>query len=85
MITTVRWNSHSLSALMRVALMLTVPVAPVVAAPDPVLLPAVAALLAEGPPGTRYGLSVTTLDGEPLLAIAADQRFIAASNTKMYL
>ena len=85
MITTVRWNSHSLSALMRVALMLTVPVAPVVAAPDPVLLPAVAALLAEGPPGTRYGLSVTTLDGEPLLAIAADQRFIAASNTKMFV
>ncbi len=40
--------------------------------------------LAEGPVGTRFGLLVTTLDGETLLSIAPDQRFIPASNTKMF-
>ncbi|KAB7647933.1 D-alanyl-D-alanine carboxypeptidase/D-alanyl-D-alanine endopeptidase [Polymorphobacter fuscus] len=59
--------------------------APVAAAPDPALLPRVEAVLAQGPAGTRYGLMVTTLDGEPLLAIAPDQRFIPASNTKMFV
>ncbi|WP_243453567.1 D-alanyl-D-alanine carboxypeptidase/D-alanyl-D-alanine endopeptidase [Polymorphobacter multimanifer] len=59
--------------------------APAGAAPDPALLASVEAVLAEGPAGTRYGLAVTTLEGEPLLAIAADQRFIAASNTKMFV
>ncbi|PZN97201.1 MAG: D-alanyl-D-alanine carboxypeptidase/D-alanyl-D-alanine-endopeptidase [Alphaproteobacteria bacterium] len=48
------------------------------------LQPAIEALLATGPPGTRYGLVVTTLAGEPLLAIAPDGRFIPASNTKMF-
>ncbi len=55
------------------------------AAPDPALLATVESVLAQGPPGTRYGLSVATLDGEPLLSIAPDQRFIAASNTKMFI
>lgn len=40
--------------------------------------------LAEGPAGTRFGLLVTTLDGEILVSIAPDQRFIPASNTKMF-
>jgi serine-type D-Ala-D-Ala carboxypeptidase/endopeptidase (penicillin-binding protein 4) len=60
-------------------------VTPVAAAPDAALRAAVEAELAKGPPGTRYGFAVTTLDGEPLLAIAADQRFIAASNTKLFI
>lgn len=52
-------------------------------APPP-LLSAVEQQLAQGPAGTRYGLMVATLDGEPILAIAPDQRFIPASNTKMF-
>ena len=40
--------------------------------------------LAEGPPGSRFGMLVTTLDGEVLVSIAPDQRFIPASNTKMF-
>jgi D-alanyl-D-alanine carboxypeptidase/D-alanyl-D-alanine-endopeptidase (penicillin-binding protein 4) len=52
-------------------------------APAP-LNPTVERLLGEGPAGTRYGLLVTTLEGEVLLSIAPDQRFIPASNTKMF-
>ena len=44
----------------------------------------VAQRLAEGPEGTRYGMMVTTLEGEEILAILPDQRFIPASNTKMF-
>lgn len=40
--------------------------------------------LAEGPPGSRFGMLVTTLEGEVLVSIAPDQRFIPASNTKMF-
>jgi len=40
--------------------------------------------LAEGPPGSRFGMLVTTMDGEILVSIAPDQRFIPASNTKMF-
>ncbi|MBO9697646.1 MAG: D-alanyl-D-alanine carboxypeptidase/D-alanyl-D-alanine-endopeptidase [Sphingopyxis sp.] len=40
--------------------------------------------LAEGPAGSRFGLLVTTLDGDVLVSIAPDQRFIPASNTKMF-
>jgi D-alanyl-D-alanine carboxypeptidase/D-alanyl-D-alanine-endopeptidase (penicillin-binding protein 4) len=57
-----------------------VPAAPPV---DP--LPAkVGTLLAGGPAGTRYGLLVTDTDGKQILAIAPDDRFIPASNTKMF-
>lgn len=48
------------------------------------LLATVEQQLAQGPAGTRYGLLVETLDGETLLSIAPDQRFIPASNTKMF-
>lgn len=41
------------------------------------------ALEAAGP-GTRFGLVVATEDGRELIAIAPDERFIPASNTKMY-
>ena len=44
----------------------------------------VEAKLQEAGPGTRFGLVVTTEDGRELIAIAPDQRFIPASNTKMY-
>ncbi|MBL0914085.1 MAG: D-alanyl-D-alanine carboxypeptidase/D-alanyl-D-alanine-endopeptidase [Sphingopyxis sp.] len=40
--------------------------------------------LAEAPAGSRFGVLVTTLDGEILVSIAPDQRFIPASNTKMF-
>lgn len=39
--------------------------------------------LAAAPPGTRFGLLVTTEDGRELVAINPDNRFIPASNTKM--
>ena len=40
--------------------------------------------LREAGPGTRFGLVVATEDGRELIAIAPDQRFIPASNTKMF-
>jgi len=52
-------------------------------APKP-LLATVEQKLAEGPTGARFGMLVTTLDGEVLVSIAPDQRFIPASNTKMF-
>lgn len=56
---------------------------PAAAQADP-LLAAVQQQLATGPTGGRYGLLVTTLEGETLVSIAPDQRFIPASNTKMF-
>lgn len=50
----------------------------------PTLLTTVEQKLAEAPAGSRFGVLVTTLDGEVLLSIAPDQRFIPASNTKMF-
>ena len=44
----------------------------------------VEAKLSEVGPGPRFGLVVTTADGRELVAIAPDQRFIPASNTKMF-
>lgn len=43
----------------------------------------VEAALAAAPPGTRFGLLVTTEDGRELVAVDPDNRFIPASNTKM--
>ncbi|MBJ7438698.1 MAG: D-alanyl-D-alanine carboxypeptidase/D-alanyl-D-alanine-endopeptidase [Sphingopyxis sp.] len=57
--------------------------APADSAPAP-LLTTVEQKLAEAPAGSRFGVLVTTLDGEVLLSIAPDQRFIPASNTKMF-
>lgn len=72
---------------MRLSLLLALlaPVGTVAAQPAAPLLPAVEAILAQGPAGTRYGVMVTTLDGEPLLAINPDGRFIPASNTKLFV
>lgn len=55
-----------------------------VAAQDPKVRDAVEKALAAGPAGTRYGILVTTLEGRELLAIAPDQRFMPASNTKVF-
>lgn len=59
----------------------------IVAAPlsarDATLAAEVAAVLAEGGPGTRFGLLVTAEDGGELIAIDPDRRFMPASNTKI--
>lgn len=65
------------------ALSLTAANAQTTPAPKP-LLATVEQKLAEGPTGSRFGMLVTTLDGEVLVSIAPDQRFIPASNTKMF-
>lgn len=44
----------------------------------------VKAVLAGAGPGTRFGMVVATDDGRELIAIAPDDRFIPASNTKMF-
>jgi D-alanyl-D-alanine carboxypeptidase/D-alanyl-D-alanine-endopeptidase (penicillin-binding protein 4) len=44
----------------------------------------VEARLREAGPGTRFGLVVATEDGREIVAIAPEQRFIPASNTKMF-
>lgn len=43
-----------------------------------------ASLQQPGLEGTRWGLVVTTLDGRELAAINPDQRFLPASNTKLF-
>ena len=44
----------------------------------------VEAALAAAPAGTRFGLLVVDADGRMIVAINPDQRFIPASNTKMF-
>ena len=44
----------------------------------------VEAHLAKAAPGTRFGLVVVAEDGHELVAVAPDDRFIPASNTKMF-
>lgn len=44
----------------------------------------VAAVLAEQGPGTRFGLVVADAEGREIVAIAPDQRFVPASNTKLF-
>ncbi len=44
----------------------------------------VATVLAAQGPGTRFGLVVATMDGTEIVAIAPDDRFVPASNTKMF-
>jgi D-alanyl-D-alanine carboxypeptidase/D-alanyl-D-alanine-endopeptidase (penicillin-binding protein 4) len=66
------------------ALVLILAVAPAGAAEPPSLGRRVEARLNQVGPGTRFGLVVVTEDGRELVAIGADQRFIPASNTKMF-
>ena len=44
----------------------------------------VAADLAAASPGTRFGLVVATQDGREIVALLPDQRFMPASNTKLF-
>jgi D-alanyl-D-alanine carboxypeptidase/D-alanyl-D-alanine-endopeptidase (penicillin-binding protein 4) len=44
----------------------------------------VEARLAEAPRGSRFGLVVADADGRELVAVAPEERFIPASNTKMF-
>jgi len=53
------------------------------AAPDPTLEADVRRALAAAPPGTRIGLVVADADGVEQVAIAPDDRFVPASNTKI--
>ncbi|MES2445193.1 MAG: D-alanyl-D-alanine carboxypeptidase/D-alanyl-D-alanine-endopeptidase [Pseudomonadota bacterium] len=54
------------------------------AAQDLPLQQRVEAVLAQAAPGTRFGLVVADADGREIVAINPDQRFIPASNTKMF-
>lgn len=53
-------------------------------APAPTLAARVAAILAGAPQGARFGLLVVDEAGREVVAIAPDQRFIPASNTKLF-
>ena len=68
-----------LAALLLAAL----PASPL-AAQDPGFQQRVEQALRQASPGTRFGLVVATREGQELVAIAPDQRFIPASNTKMF-
>jgi len=57
---------------------------PLGAQQGPSLTDKVAAVLATAPAGTRFGLVVTDADGREIVALNPDQRFIPASNTKMF-
>ena len=58
--------------------------APTAAAREATLQQRVEAKLREAGPGTRFGLVVATEDGRELIAISPDERFIPASNTKIF-
>ncbi len=53
-------------------------------APDPGIEAAVRAVLATAPAGTRFGLVVTDAAGVERVAIDPDDRFVPASNTKIF-
>jgi D-alanyl-D-alanine carboxypeptidase/D-alanyl-D-alanine-endopeptidase (penicillin-binding protein 4) len=55
-----------------------------VAAPDAVLEARVRAALAVAGTGPRWGLVVAAEDGTEVIAIAPDERFVPASNTKVF-
>lgn len=54
------------------------------AAPAPSLQDRVAAQVAAAGPGTRFGLVVADAEGREMVALLPDQRFIPASNTKLF-
>lgn len=63
---------------------LFVALAPTPALSQSALQQRVEAALRSDSPGTRFGLVVTDEDGKTLIAINPDQRFIPASNTKIF-
>lgn len=72
--------------LLPVFALLLAPVTPALARQDagPQLQQRVAALLAEAPAGTRFGLLVVDDAGREIVAIQPDGRFMPASNTKIF-
>ena len=70
--------------MLALALGLASPAAAQQAVAQPTLQQRVEATLAQAGPGTRFGLVVATADGEELVAINPDGRFIPASNTKIF-
>lgn len=82
---TISMKSLALASALALSLSLTAAQARTPANPSTDPLPTtVEKILAEAPAGSRFGMLVTTLDGEVLVSIAPDQRFIPASNTKMF-
>lgn len=77
--------SDSLSAMIRapIAALLLLALPQPAAASDPIE-DAVRAKLAEAGPGTRFGLVVVDDQGREIVAIAPEDRFVPASNTKLY-
>ena len=74
-----------MNRLTRALLVMPVAIASPLAAELPsTLQQQVEAVLQAAAPGTRYGLVVVDQDGTELVAINPDQRFIPASNTKMF-
>jgi D-alanyl-D-alanine carboxypeptidase/D-alanyl-D-alanine-endopeptidase (penicillin-binding protein 4) len=74
------WTGKSWrAALLVLALGLAAP-----GAAQPALQQRIEARLAEAGPGPRFGLVVIDADGRELVAINPDQRFIPASNTKIF-
>ncbi|BCA60276.1 D-alanyl-D-alanine carboxypeptidase/D-alanyl-D-alanine endopeptidase [Sphingomonas sp. HMP6] len=74
-----------MNRLTRVLLALPVALASPLAAERPATLQSrVDAVLQPAAPGTRYGLVVVDQNGAEMVAINPDQRFIPASNTKMF-
>lgn len=57
---------------------------PLAARIDEALTQRVTQILAAAPAGTRYGLLVTDMAGEPIVALAPDGRYMPGSNTKIY-
>jgi serine-type D-Ala-D-Ala carboxypeptidase/endopeptidase (penicillin-binding protein 4) len=68
------------SLILAAALALSAPALAQTAAPPP----DAAAILATAPPGTRFGLLVVDADGREVVSVRPDDRFIPASNTKLF-
>ena len=76
--------ARMIRSLLLVPLLLLGTALPLTAQQTPSLGDKVAAVLATAPAGTRFGLLVRDENGREIIAIDADQRFIPASNTKMF-
>jgi D-alanyl-D-alanine carboxypeptidase/D-alanyl-D-alanine-endopeptidase (penicillin-binding protein 4) len=72
------------TTILCLALGAAIPVAAQEAPRPQALQQRVEARLREAGPGIRFGLVVSTEDGREIVAIAPDQRFIPASNTKLF-